>query len=178
MQEAYQWVIDNISPIPEAEFYPDRWQLPYYTLERKKGDCEDFSFLLASLLVFHRIDTKVVLGKYRGVGHAWVEISLKDGGFQVLDSALKVNFSYKTETTRRNQGYEASCDVYPDSCRSIIPRGCERYVQYPKRALISRRADGKLFSLPLFPIAVAVMGVAFGLWLLSQILGSQSRMGR
>ena len=45
------------------------WQTPSETLASKRGDCEDTSLLLCSLLQ----NAHVALGSYRGDGHAWCE---------------------------------------------------------------------------------------------------------
>ena len=45
------------------------WQTPSETLASKRGDCEDTSLLLCSLLQ----NAHVALGSYRGYGHAWCE---------------------------------------------------------------------------------------------------------
>lgn len=47
------------------------WQLPSETIARGKGDCEDTSIFLTSLLR-NFSDAYVVLGSYQGWGHAWV----------------------------------------------------------------------------------------------------------
>lgn len=55
----------------------DYWQFPRETIIRRCGDCEDQSFLLASLLIAIGIKARVVLGVVGGpdgqYGHAWVE---------------------------------------------------------------------------------------------------------
>ena len=45
------------------------WQTPSETLSSRRGDCEDTSLLLCSLLQ----NAHVALGSYRGYGHAWCE---------------------------------------------------------------------------------------------------------
>jgi len=45
------------------------WQTPSETLASKRGDCEDTSLLLCSLLQ----NAHVALGSYQGYGHAWCE---------------------------------------------------------------------------------------------------------
>lgn len=45
------------------------WQTPSETLASRRGDCEDTSLLLCSLLQ----NSHVVLGSYRGYGHAWCD---------------------------------------------------------------------------------------------------------
>ena len=47
------------------------WQFPSETLLRGHGDCEDSSILLASM-IRRFTNAYVVLGNYRGLGHAWV----------------------------------------------------------------------------------------------------------
>ena len=57
------------------------WQLPYETLERGYGDCEDQAFLLCSMLRAAGVkptDVYVVLGEVGGEGHAWVALKVID----------------------------------------------------------------------------------------------------
>lgn len=64
-EEAIDWVSTNITYKKDKADY---WQLPKQTYKRKKGDCEDFSLLLAYLLeIEFDIKTKLVLiGKGSG----------------------------------------------------------------------------------------------------------------
>jgi len=50
------------------------WQLARETLARQRGDCEDTSILLTSLLR-NFTDAKVILGDYYGYGHAWCQLN-------------------------------------------------------------------------------------------------------
>lgn len=57
--------------------HEEYWRFPRETLQRKSGDCEDTSFLLASLLLASGLqdeEVRVVLGKVDDRGHAWVEV--------------------------------------------------------------------------------------------------------
>ncbi|GAI93112.1 unnamed protein product, partial [marine sediment metagenome] len=56
------------------------WQTPSETLASKRGDCEDTSLVLCSLLR-NTINAHVALGSYQGYGHAWVVY-----GGQILES--------------------------------------------------------------------------------------------
>lgn len=49
------------------------WQLPFETLARQRGDCDDSAILLTSLLRAGRMSAYAVLGDYQGYGHAWCE---------------------------------------------------------------------------------------------------------
>lgn len=104
LQEAYNFVMLNVPYVPDMTVfgYEDVWQLPDSTLRRRMGDCEDLSFLLCSLLVALGIQAHVVLGMYKGVGHAWVEASL-DGAGGILESTSGQPFNGFADPT----GYEA-----------------------------------------------------------------------
>jgi len=49
----------------------EMWQFPSETLSRARGDCEDSTFLFASLARIFDPQVWVVLGSYQGYGHAW-----------------------------------------------------------------------------------------------------------
>lgn len=79
----------------------DQWLFPEETLARGGGDCEDLSFLLASLLVESGISrdcVRVALGQVvdrRGErevphDHAWVMYQQEMGAWQILDPLAKV----------------------------------------------------------------------------------------
>lgn len=55
------------------------WSFPSETLAKCTGDCDDSSLLLVSMLRnFYPPDrVYVVIGTYRGLGHAWVELDGK-----------------------------------------------------------------------------------------------------
>lgn len=55
----------------------DYWKTPKETLETGSGDCEDLSFLLASLLWSNDIESLIVVGTFNGEGHMWVEVDDK-----------------------------------------------------------------------------------------------------
>jgi hypothetical protein len=73
----------------------DFWLFPEETLTLHKGDCEDSSFLLASLLMASGISehcVRVVLGKITSsevvCGHAWVVYQNESGVWCLLESTL------------------------------------------------------------------------------------------
>jgi hypothetical protein len=61
----------------------DFWQYPAETLAWRIGDCDCEAILLASLLLNVRQDVAVVIGTYKGYGHAWVE-----AGNKILEATL------------------------------------------------------------------------------------------
>ena len=73
----------------------DFWQFPEETLTLKKGDCEDASFLLATLLLATGISeqcVRVILGKVitevGNFGHAWVVYQNESGVWCLLEATL------------------------------------------------------------------------------------------
>lgn len=54
--------------------YDERWQTSYEAMHNERGDCEDHALALADWLIGLGMDARVVLGKVRGEGHAWVVV--------------------------------------------------------------------------------------------------------
>ncbi|MBA7692236.1 hypothetical protein ES703_100799 [subsurface metagenome] len=66
----YDWVCSEIQYRADPhEFF----QFPSETIARRLGDCEDSALLTCSLLR-NFADAYVVLGNYRGYGHAWCQL--------------------------------------------------------------------------------------------------------
>jgi predicted transglutaminase-like cysteine proteinase len=93
----------------------DFWQFPFETLRGGTGDCEDMSFLLASILLqLGLYDVRVVVGKLNGKGHAWVEVF--DGHqWLILDCTNKKIHSL---IKRDVFGYEVDYNIYHWGCTS------------------------------------------------------------
>lgn len=95
------------------------WLYPRETLGRKKGDCEDTSFLLASLLLasgFGDSDVRVPLGKYGrwpfGGGHAWAEVFTDElptwagiDGWYILESTSDESLKMGENAQSIDDGY-------------------------------------------------------------------------
>lgn len=64
------------------------WLTTLQAWSRAKGDCEDHAILLADWLIEMGLDARVVLGKHRRQGHAWVVV-FKDGQEYLLEATLK-----------------------------------------------------------------------------------------
>jgi hypothetical protein len=74
----------------EEDFKKDEWQSPEKTQKIKKGDCEDISILLLSLLRQNGYDANVVFGLTHVKSkkfHAWVELKFK-GNVYVMDPTV------------------------------------------------------------------------------------------
>lgn len=93
----WKWVMENITyvPDPEEQKLVDYWQFPAETLAVRRGDCEDFAFLLGSLLLGSGISSycvRVVIGevmfrKDLEEHHAWVVYKNEKGHWCLLESA-------------------------------------------------------------------------------------------
>ena len=94
----WKYVSDSCTYVTDkvAEGLEDFWQFPEETLMLHKGDCEDTSFLLASLMLASGISeqcVRVVLGKVVSrdgtFGHAWVVYQNEAGIWCLLESTTK-----------------------------------------------------------------------------------------
>lgn len=125
--EAFNFVSIEIEYVyDEVQFgFTDYWQLPSETLRSKKGDCEDTSFLLASLLLALRINQKrvrVVLGRFREDGHAWVEVFVGNKWYILESTADDPLISW----FERDWNYSPEIEVYYNGCRMVGNLGTYR----------------------------------------------------
>ncbi len=75
----------------DAEQYGGRselWQNSAQAWRALRGDCEDHALLLADWLISEGIDARVVVGKYRAEGHAWV-VAIRNGQTFLLEATDK-----------------------------------------------------------------------------------------
>lgn len=68
--------------------YQERWQTSREAFYYNRGDCEDHALALADWLIEMGEDARVVLGKLRGEGHAWVAL-FRGGQVYVLEATQK-----------------------------------------------------------------------------------------
>jgi hypothetical protein len=88
-QEAFK-VTARLFPVPDRVDY---WQTPRETRERRKGDCEDFAFLLEDEARLRGVKATVQFGKAHVSNktfHAWNETRTADGRRVVMDAFLGV----------------------------------------------------------------------------------------
>lgn len=81
----------------------DYWQPPEEFEQRKKGDCEDFSFWTWRQLMDMGYDARLVFGRHGryGIGHAWVEY-FNDGKCLLVEPLLsRVGDRFPTLSTLR-----------------------------------------------------------------------------
>lgn len=64
------------------------WQNSAQAYLNTRGDCEDHALLLADWLIALGVDARVVLGTYKGDGHAWVVAFLEGEAF-LLEATSK-----------------------------------------------------------------------------------------
>lgn len=66
----------------------DVWQNSAQAWVYLRGDCEDHAMILADWLIAEGFDARVVLGDYRGEGHAWV-VAFLQGQVYLLEATDK-----------------------------------------------------------------------------------------
>ena len=66
----------------------DVWQNSKQAFYATRGDCEDHAIILADWLISMGVDARVVLGKYKQQGHAWV-IFFRKGRAYLLEATDK-----------------------------------------------------------------------------------------
>ncbi|MEW6069300.1 MAG: transglutaminase-like domain-containing protein [Candidatus Thermoplasmatota archaeon] len=120
MRRIANFVINNVNYRRDIERWghPDRWQFPSETMRYHAGDCEDMSFLVASILLaigFPKKMVRVVLGTYKGEGHAWVEVIMDASCYLIESTSSKVTY-YPLCTEQRAKGYTACTYVYLHGC--------------------------------------------------------------
>jgi predicted transglutaminase-like cysteine proteinase len=64
------------------------WQNSKQSFFNTRGDCEDHALVLADWLIELGLDARVVLGRYKNGGHAWV-VLLKDSEVFLLEATSK-----------------------------------------------------------------------------------------
>ena len=79
-----RYEFDHIQYGGLTEVWQNSRQAYYFT----RGDCEDHSIILADWLISMGLDARVVLGKYKGGGHAWV-VLLMNGKEYLLEATGK-----------------------------------------------------------------------------------------
>ncbi|OPX75606.1 MAG: Transglutaminase-like superfamily protein [Methanosaeta sp. PtaB.Bin018] len=93
----WDYVVRSVEYVTDkrASGLEDFWLFPEETLMLHKGDCEDTSFLLATLMLASGISehcVRVVLGKISSpegaFGHAWVVYQNETGTWCLLESTL------------------------------------------------------------------------------------------
>lgn len=86
----------------------DYWQAPYETLEKKSGDCEDYSFLVQALLSEIGIQSQVVMVSYKkGIekkGHAMCFFD-RGSGYEYFSGSVLSKHSASSIEQIMNQEY-------------------------------------------------------------------------
>jgi transglutaminase-like putative cysteine protease len=93
----WKYVAENVEYAEDkaSQGLPDFWLFPAETITLKKGDCEDTSFLVATLMIASGISeqcVRVVLGtvtmKNNTYGHCWVAYQDESGTWCLVESTL------------------------------------------------------------------------------------------
>lgn len=83
-------------PRSHLQFKFDFWQLPRETIEWGKGDCEDVSILLCTMMRIAGVpadNVRIVLGTVQGsFGHAWIEFKIGDEWYALEATCPTCNY--------------------------------------------------------------------------------------
>ncbi len=101
----------------------DQWLFPEETLAQNGGDCEDLSFLLATLLIESGISrdcVRIALGRIidhthehpTPHDHAWVMYQQELGAWQILDPLAQVKQPKQSDITKANTADSAQPSQY------------------------------------------------------------------
>ncbi len=82
LRKKYQY--DHLQYSGLTDIWQNSLQAYYYT----RGDCEDHAIALADWLISAGHDARVVLGNFKGGGHAWV-VLLQDGKEYIIEATNK-----------------------------------------------------------------------------------------
>lgn len=73
---------------------PEMWQNSAQAYMLPRGDCEDHAIILADWLISEGVDARVVGGKYKTSGHAWVVAIMNDQEFILEATSKRVGKSW------------------------------------------------------------------------------------
>lgn len=90
IKDCRNWILNYVDYKGDSSG-TDKWQLPQETLDRRKGDCEDFSILIMSIWYYQHGDKLdlVILNNEEGDCHAVVDYH---GTFIQSTGTGKVNY--------------------------------------------------------------------------------------
>lgn len=88
----------------------DVWQSSKQAFLNTRGDCEDHALAIVDWLIEMGVDARVVLGKYKKGGHAWVVVFLDDKVFllEATDKQKRKHWRHYP-LARLTSGYHPKC---------------------------------------------------------------------
>lgn len=119
----------------------ERWAYPAETLQSRKGDCEDMSFLLASILLAMDVPAPTVgveLGHFKGNGHAWVWVKDYYDREHILETTNAVAPRHYVNIMPKSgvgsEDYTPELRIHQTGCVRLGPQTLYNAVQlrYPK----------------------------------------------
>lgn len=75
--------------------FKEVWQNSKEAFYNTRGDCEDHALALTDWLIEMGLDARVVLGRYKNDGHAWVVIFIKDDVFLLESTSKQKNKNWR-----------------------------------------------------------------------------------
>lgn len=119
----WDWVCKNVSyRADNGEF----WYFPDEVIGQRHGDCDDSTLLLVSMLRHFYSPDRVyaVVGTYRGLGHAWVELDRE---------ILETTYTY-AHAVPDPQNYHAYAKFNDVEVAELWPRAMTQLFQLARNA--------------------------------------------
>lgn len=149
IETCFNFVSRAIKYTPDWERgHMEHWSLPSETLKNKEDDCEGSAFLVTSLSLavssllapvgFGDKDMRVVLGTFRGSGHAWDEALIGDDktedGWRIYESTsdkpLKMGENAWKLDDGKKLGYSPGLHIYHKDYKVV---DIDLYNRFPLR---------------------------------------------
>ncbi|MDD5634449.1 MAG: transglutaminase-like domain-containing protein [Candidatus Omnitrophica bacterium] len=105
--------------------YPDRWQSPQETIDKKGGDCDDFAILASAMLSNFNIDNDIVLVEFKGmnVAHLLCVWKNQDGTYSFISNKKLYN-------TGEEYLSDAIAHFYPDCSKFTLANKMKTAYRY------------------------------------------------
>ena len=154
-----QWVAKNITYTTDLLLYgaAEHWSDPRETLHYGAGDCEDFAFLLASLLLNNGVDpsrVRVYIGTANGVGHAWVGYRRQSDDKWINLDATKGWWNSISDVGELPKAYPDETHIYTDA-DSYITCAYVATLSSEDEYVLSLISTSAALSMPLLTCAAA-----------------------
>lgn len=125
------WVAENIKYETDRNQFAtlERWAYPAETLQSRIGDCEDMSFLLASIIIALDVPAPTVgveLGHFKRDGHAWVWVKDRYDREHILETTAEMKPTSHINLIPKgglvSENYTPELRIHQTGCVILRPR--------------------------------------------------------